>query len=108
MVLRRMRFHYLDWGGDGEVILFLHGGGLTAHTWDVLCLALRDEYHCLALDQRGHGDSEWSADLEYGIDEHAADIQAFVDELGSRTLTLVGQSLEGWPRCSTPVVTPTT
>jgi pimeloyl-ACP methyl ester carboxylesterase len=95
VVLRGMRFHYLDWGGDGEPILFMHGGGLTAHTWDVVCLALRDQYRCLALDQRGHGDTDWSPDLDYRIEAHAADIGAFADELGLQRFLLVGQSLGG-------------
>ena len=44
VVLRRMRFRYLDWGTRGQPpILFLHGGGLTAHTWDLVCLALRPD-----------------------------------------------------------------
>jgi len=50
-----MRLHYLDWGNNHlPPMLFLHGGALTAHTWDLVCLALREEYHCLALDQRGN------------------------------------------------------
>jgi esterase len=95
VVLRGMRFHYLDWGGNGEVLLFLHGGGLTAHTWDLVCLALRGDHRCLALDQRGHGDSEWSVELDYGIEAHAADIDAFADELDLPRFVLVGQSLGG-------------
>ncbi len=59
----RMRLHYLDWGNKHlPPMVFLHGGALTAHTWDLCCLALRDEYHCIALDQRGHGDSDWADD----------------------------------------------
>ena len=57
-LLDAMRFHYLDWGTvGGKPILFLHGGGINAHTWDLVCLSLRTDYHCLALDLRGHGDS---------------------------------------------------
>src|SRR5438445_740639 len=53
--LGRMRFHYLDWGNKHlPTIVFLHGGALTAHTWDLVSLALRDEYHCVALDQEVH------------------------------------------------------
>ncbi|HEY1798281.1 MAG TPA: hypothetical protein VGG57_19365, partial [Stellaceae bacterium] len=52
--LGEMRFHYLDWGNKSlPTIVFLHGGALNAHTWDLVCLALRDDYHCVALDQRG-------------------------------------------------------
>src|ERR1700730_9194405 len=59
-VVGGIRLHYLDWGGDGMPIVFLHGGGLNAHTYDLVCLGLRESYHCLSVDQRGHGDSEWS------------------------------------------------
>ncbi len=41
-VANGIRLHYLDWGNHaGPPILFLHGGGLTAHTWDLICLVLR-------------------------------------------------------------------
>src|SRR5207237_1293052 len=51
--LGRMRFHYLDWGNKHlPTIVFLHGGALTAHTWDLVSLALRDEYHCVALIEK--------------------------------------------------------
>jgi pimeloyl-ACP methyl ester carboxylesterase len=94
VVLRGMRFHYLDWGQEGRpVVLFLHGGALTAHTWDLVCLALRDKYHCLALDQRGHGDSEWSPTMEYGWDSHLRDIEAFADRMRLDGFVLVGQSM---------------
>ncbi|PYN95307.1 MAG: hypothetical protein DMD91_25285 [Candidatus Rokuibacteriota bacterium] len=96
VILRGMRFHYLDWGTRGRPpMLFLHGGGLNAHTWDLVCAALRTERHCLALDQRGHGDSEWSPEMDYGIESHAADLDAFVDHLGLDRFVLVGMSLGG-------------
>ena len=96
VILRRMRFHYLDWGTTGRpAILFLHGGGLTAHTWDLVCLALRQDYHCLALDQRGHGDSEWSPEMNYSIDAHSEDIEAFVDRMGLDRFAIVGMSMGG-------------
>ena len=93
-IVGRTRLHYLDWGARGRPeILFLHGGGLTARTWDLVCLALRTEARCLALDQRGHGDSEWSPELDYSFDAHLGDIEGLVDRLGIRRLVLVGQSL---------------
>ena len=96
VVLRGMRLHYLDWGTQGRrTILWLHGGGLTAHTWDLVCLALRKEYHCLALDQRGHGDSEWSPVMNYGAAAHVGDIEALVDLLGLDQFVLVGMSMGG-------------
>src|SRR5262245_42129240 len=94
VVIGRIRLHYLDWGTAGRpAVLFLHGGCLTAHTWDLICLALRGDYHCLALDQRGHGDSDWPAALEYGAQAHVGDVAGWVDHLGLARFVLVGQSM---------------
>ena len=89
-----LRFRYLDWGNDGlRPILFLHGGALTAHTWDLCCLALRDEFHCLALDQRGHGDTDWAPDADYSIAAQREDVRGFVDKLGLDHFVLAGMSM---------------
>jgi pimeloyl-ACP methyl ester carboxylesterase len=96
VVVDGMRLHYLDWGAPGQPpLLFLHGGCLTAHTWDLVCLALRGDFRCVALDQRGHGDSEWSPTLDYGPDAHARDIAGLVAELGLARPVLIGHSLGG-------------
>jgi esterase len=95
VILNRMRFHYLDWGQNGPPILWLHGGALTAHTYDLVCLAMRANYHCIALDQRGHGDSEWSPTQDYGYKSHASDITSFVALLGWQRFVLVGMSMGG-------------
>src|SRR5216683_8053790 len=92
--LGRMRFHYLDWGNKHlPPIVFLHGGALNAHTWDLCCLALRDEYHCIALDQRGHGDSDWAEDADYSIGAQLQDTKGFVDKIGLDKFILIGMSL---------------
>jgi esterase len=89
-----MRLHYLDWGSRGKPpILFLHGGALTAHTWDLCCLALREDFHCLALDQRGHGDSGWAVDGDYSIAAQLADLRGFVDRMGLDRFVLAGMSM---------------
>src|SRR5262245_53880944 len=96
VVLGRMRLHYLDWGIAGRPpVLFLHGGGLNAHTWDLVCASLRAERHCLALDQRGHGESEWSPTMDYSTESQVADFDAFVERLGLERFVLVGMSLGG-------------
>jgi pimeloyl-ACP methyl ester carboxylesterase len=96
VILRGMRFHYLDWGTRGRPpMLFLHGGGLNVHTWDLVCAALKPERHCLALDQRGHGDSEWSPVMDYATESHAGDLDAFVSHRGLDRFVLVGMSLGG-------------
>jgi esterase len=94
VVVGNMRLHYLDWGGgDSTPVVLLHGGGLTAHTWDLVCLGLRDRHHCYAIDLRGHGDSEWSPGCEYELSDHLADLEGFVDRLRLRRVVLIGQSL---------------
>jgi pimeloyl-ACP methyl ester carboxylesterase len=96
VVLRRMRFHYLDWGTRGRPpVLFLHGGGLNAHTWDLVCASLKLERHCMALDQRGHGESEWSPEMDYTTESQVRDLEAFVDAIGLERFVLVGMSLGG-------------
>ena len=92
-----LTLHYLDWGGGPgrRPLLFLHGGRLTAHTWDLVCVTLRSDFHCLALDQRGHGDSDWSPDHRYGSELGANDIGAWIEQLGIDQPVLIGHSLGG-------------
>ena len=92
-----MRLHYLDWGTAGcRPIVFLHGAALNAHTWDVVCLSLRQQYHCHALDQRGHGESSWAHDADYSGDAHRGDLETFVEYLGLERFVLVGHSMGGF------------
>jgi pimeloyl-ACP methyl ester carboxylesterase len=86
--------HALDWGGDGAPTLFLHGGRLTAQTWDYVCLGLRTKVRGVALDLRGHGDSDRSED--YSFDSHIADIGAVLDALAWSKAHLVGMSYGGF------------
>lgn len=91
-----VRVHYFDWGrAPGPAIIFLHGGGLTAHSWDVVCDLLRGEYQCVALDLRGHGDSGWAPDAEYALEAHAADLRAVIAGLSLDRFVVVGHSLGG-------------
>jgi esterase len=95
-VLGGLRLHYLDWGRAGAFpIVFQHGGSLTARTWDLVCLALRDRYHCIAVDLRGHGDSEWPPDADYGFEAGERDILNLADHLGLGKFVLVGMSWGG-------------
>jgi pimeloyl-ACP methyl ester carboxylesterase len=91
-----MNFHYLDWGGpDAPPVLMLHGMAQSAHTWDFSALALSDRYRVLALDQRGHGDSDWAPDGDYSLDAHLGDIASFVEAMDLRGLVMVGLSMGG-------------
>ncbi len=89
-----LRMHTVDWGhGDKPALLFLHGASMTAHTWDLVCLALRHDYHCIALDQRGHGRTDGIH--AFGVEEPREDIHVAVQALGLRRFALVGMSMGG-------------
>jgi pimeloyl-ACP methyl ester carboxylesterase len=96
IVLRHLRFHFLEWGApDAPPIVLLHGGHQSAHSWDLVSLHLAQRFRVLALDQRGHGDSEWVRDVAYSNHEMALDAEAFVAALGLQQAILVGHSMGG-------------
>jgi esterase len=88
-----LAFHYADWGGSGSPLVMLHGLSGHARTWDHTAAALSDRYHVLALDQRGHGDTDWAP--QYGLRPMAQDLLGFLDALDLREVTLIGLSMGG-------------
>ncbi len=96
VVLRHHRFHYLEWGREGTPpLVLLHGGHQSAHSWDLVSLALADRFHIFALDQRGHGDSEWARDKDYAMETMADDVYAFSQHLGLTNPIVMGHSMGG-------------
>ena len=96
VVLRQLRFHLLDWGSpDAPPVVLLHGGHQSAHSWDLVSLHLAQRFRVLALDQRGHGDSEWARDVSYSNHEMSLDAEAFIGELGLQRPILMGHSMGG-------------
>lgn len=94
-----LKMHYLDWGNSkSPPMLLLHGVRLQAHTWDMAALLLRDHYHIIALDQRGHGDTEWTSEAQFSADTFnlmLEDTRDVVEKLGLRKFILVGMSMGG-------------
>ncbi len=75
--------------------LLLHGGGQTRHAWGGTALALaREGWQAISLDQRGHGDSEWADDGDYGFEAFTADVD-IVARSFERPPVLIGASLGG-------------
>ncbi|HEY4171978.1 MAG TPA: alpha/beta hydrolase [Rhodopila sp.] len=96
IVLRQLRFHFLEWGHtDAPVIVLLHGGHQSAHSWDLVSLHLAQRYRVLALDQRGHGDSEWVRDVVYSNHEMSLDAEAFIGAMGLVRPIMIGHSMGG-------------
>jgi pimeloyl-ACP methyl ester carboxylesterase len=96
LTLRGLRFHYLDWGTEGKPpFVLLHGGAQTAHSWDDFAPGVRTDYHVYALDQRGHGDSDWAPDGDYSRHTQCEDIAAWVATLKLPPFILAGLSMGG-------------
>ncbi len=96
IAINDLRLHYLEWGEPGRrPFLLLHGLSGFAHDWDPLCRALEGEYHLLALDQRGFGDSDYSRDHAYSVSDFAHDVSELQETLGLDNMVLCGHSLGG-------------
>lgn len=95
-LLNHLRLHFLEWGDPAApAIVLLHGGNQSAHSWDLVSLHLADRYHVYALDQRGHGDSEWARDADYSPAAMARDALAFFREEGMAAPIVIGHSMGG-------------
>ncbi|HEV8437749.1 MAG TPA: alpha/beta fold hydrolase [Methylomirabilota bacterium] len=91
-----LTLHYVEWGASqARPLVLLHGITGHARTWDRLAPELARRYRVLALDQRGHGDSDPAPDGEYRTATLADDLAGFVDKLALGAFTLVGLSMGG-------------
>ena len=91
-----LNFHYLEWGDSSKpTVVMLHGVSQQAHSWDFVSLALSPEYHVIAVDQRGHGDTDWADDGLYSLDAMQADIDGVIAALGLTDFNLMGHSMGG-------------
>jgi esterase len=92
------RLHYLEWNPDGaRTVILLHGNSANAWWWQPVARVIAPEYRLLALDQRGHGDSEWARPVAYSPVDYAKDIARLVAHVASNTEkpVIVGHSMGG-------------
>lgn len=95
-ISQRLRLNYLDWGGRGKPPLVLvHGGRDHARSWDWTAEALREDYHVIAMDHRGHGDSDWVSDGVYSAGDMVYDLAQLVHQLGVGPVRMVAHSMGG-------------
>jgi pimeloyl-ACP methyl ester carboxylesterase len=79
-----------------QLVVLLHGGGQTRHAWKNLGGSLASVgFHALALDARGHGDSDWATDGAYGTEAQIEDVMSLLVKLGDTHPVLVGASMGG-------------
>jgi pimeloyl-ACP methyl ester carboxylesterase len=92
----KLSLHALEWGDAGRPGLgLLHGGAAHAHWFDRVAGAFADRFHVVALDQRGHGESEWPVPPAYATEDFAGDLETVLDTLGWERAILVGHSMGG-------------
>ena len=93
---QRLRLRYVDYGrADTPLLVLIHGGRDHARSWDFVAAALRDRYHVVAPDLRGHGDSAWAVGSQYAMPDYLLDLNQLLRHIGIRPVILVGHSLGG-------------
>ena len=100
-----IRIHYLDWGGDGPALVFLTGMGCSAYIFGQFAPRFTDNFHVLALDRRGHGDSD-CPETGYDPDTLTDDLRQFLDALGIEKAILAGHSMAYVELCHFTVLYP--
>jgi esterase len=89
-----LRLHFFDWGnGAAPPLVLLHGLGESADVWRPIAPRLAAEFHVLAIDLRGHGDSDWHD--TYSPQEQGDDIGELIGVLGLAPAAVVGLGMGG-------------
>ncbi len=95
-VSQRLRLRYVDWGNpDAPPLVLVHGGRDHCRNWDWVAQALRDDWHVIAPDLRGHGDSQWLTDGNYEMAGYVYDLAQLIHQQDLAPVTLIGHSLGG-------------
>ena len=93
---QRLKLHYADWGNAGAPpLLLVHGGRDHCRSWDWVAQQLSADWHVIAPDLRGHGDSQWAADGCYGVMDHVYDLAQLIHQMDAGPVTIVAHSLGG-------------
>lgn len=91
---QRLRLHYVDWGNPAAPpMLLVHGGRDHCRSWDRVAEAFRADYHVIAPDLRGHGDSEWVRGGGYLLADYVYDIAQLLHQTGLVPAVVVAHSL---------------
>jgi pimeloyl-ACP methyl ester carboxylesterase len=91
-----LRLHVTDWGNaSAPPLILVHGGLDHSRSWDHLAQALRADFHVVAPDLRGHGDSGWATGSSYSLADHVYDLTCLVKSENFAKVTLIGHSMGG-------------
>ncbi len=93
---QRLRLHYVAWGDrDAPPLLLVHGGRDHCRNWDWVAENLRSDYHIIAPDLRGHGDSQWMIGGGYSQLDYVYDIAQLLHQTKMTPTTIISHSLGG-------------
>jgi pimeloyl-ACP methyl ester carboxylesterase len=96
LAINGLKLHVLESGRPGAPgLCFLHGGAAHAHWFDAVTPAFTDRFHVVALDQRGHGESQWAVPPAYGTEDFTSDLLALMGAMGWGRMILAGHSMGG-------------
>jgi pimeloyl-ACP methyl ester carboxylesterase len=91
-----LRLHYVEWGAPtAQPIILLHHINTHARTWDDFARRMSADYRVVALDMRGHGDSQWAPAGKYTTEDFASDVTALAQHLELRNIIVLGGSTGG-------------
>jgi pimeloyl-ACP methyl ester carboxylesterase len=95
-ISQRLRLNYVDWGNpDAPPLLLVHGGRDHARSWDWVAEELRHDWHIIAPDLRGHGDSAWSPDGNYELSAFVYDLAQLIHQLNLAPVSIIAHSMGG-------------
>ena len=95
-ISQRLRLHYVDWGNPtAPPLLLIHGGQDHCRNWDWVAQELRGDYHIIAPDLRGHGDSAWSPSGEYGMSAYVYDVAQLIHQQNLAPVRIIAHSMGG-------------
>ncbi|NQW22939.1 MAG: alpha/beta hydrolase [SAR202 cluster bacterium] len=100
-----LSFHYRNWGGSGQPIVLLHGLASTCHIWDMVAPILAQDHAVIAVDQRGHGETD-KPDEGYDIATVTQDALGVIKQLGVDKPIVIGHSWGGSVALNLAVVAP--
>lgn len=96
LLVNGLRLHLLDWGEPtNPTLVLLHGGVVTCRTWGPFCAMLAHRYRLIAVDMRGHGDSEWPRDGDSSHNAMADDLEKLIVAMELDNPVVVGHSVGG-------------
>lgn len=89
--------HFQEWmsPAGAPTLLMVHGVTSQSHTFDAVAATFASRYRCIAMDLRGHGDSQWNSDGNYDYSDYASDVLGLLNALHLDKVHYIGTSLGG-------------